>query len=138
MKYFITALIVGMSIFILWELSKEIEKVKLSEYERGALFAVDWNYKYHDYPSYWARRHHYYNPKLSVDSIRYLQDSISNNRQENTEWVSGLDSSYYVVGISEGRIDTIYGIGIQIPAIDSTRYKFISNGRYFDSVTTKP
>jgi len=49
---------------------------KTSEYERGSMFAVDWNYKYHDYPSYWAREKAFYYPELSMDSIFKVSDSL--------------------------------------------------------------
>lgn len=68
-------------IFIYGEFDKR--DFKKSEYERGAMFLFEWNHKYNDYPSYWAREHSFRNPNLSVDSIRYLQDSLVKNNPLN-------------------------------------------------------
>ena len=79
-RLFIVLMIVAVSFVVSWGVHNiwEKKKFKESEYERGALFVVDWKNHYNEYPSYWARRHHFYNPELSVDSIWFLQDSLSN------------------------------------------------------------
>lgn len=68
------------------------EKFHDSTWDKGAMFVVDWHYKFREYPSYWAREKAFDNPGLSIDSIRVLEQALPKYIKSPRRSAGGIDS----------------------------------------------
>lgn len=151
---FFVLFVIGAVVYVLkYSDSSDRERAfKKSEFERGAMFVIDFHHLNGNYPSHYVRNKVYYNKEYTVDSfdlstergrINARLDTATQreNEEEMSRWkdsvekafwgsdsVHNLDSFIIVTAIdSQGRVVSFIGSSgpYVIPQVDTSFYKII-------------
>ncbi len=106
------------------------ETFRNSEFERGAMMALDYHFKNHEYPNYWIRQQVYLNPNFNVDSVLPTDKDLVRRYLDSIVVINDTTLRYYGNGKFD-YYDTVFKKKIEFRGESDSIFKIINGSRFY-------